>query len=863
MRRRGFTIIEIVVVVTVIAILSSIVILSVVRYQQFARDSQRTAKVTVLAEALEKYYDRTGEYPSCSAISNSDVGTITKAVLPGVDRAAFLTPKSTSDVTNSIICSALTLETDAFAYIGDGSAACLSGAACLNWRIEYLGEQNNEILSVSSRRNTVIATSGVSVITAIAMSSSEVNTAWTAVDNSIGYTLQYSTDNTFLTNLNERELSGTSSAITELSPATQYFFRVRPRANESVGNWSNIASATTLNNYGSLAVASSVEGYWTNAPEGFLIENGQAVSRETYADLFAVIGTTYGVGDGSTTFNVPDSRGRTSVTQNASDVEFATVGQKTGSKTEVLTIAQLPSHTHIQNAHSHSISDPGHNHSQNLHSHTQNVGAPIGSGGGIRRDYNGDGTSASYQHGTPTDNAWPTNNPSATGVTIAAASATNQSTGGGAGHNNIQPSIVKSAAIKYTLPDEGADSYPAGSTIQGYWTTAPEGYALEDGAAVSRSAYSDLFAAIGTTYGAGNGSTTFNLPDSRGYAAVNLNTSESEFNAMGKKVGAKTEVLSIAEMPIHTHVQNAHTHAVSDPGHNHTQNPHSHGQEVSANSGGGALRIDWNSDGPTGSYAQGVSVGSAAGTNNPSLTGVTMGAATATNQNTGGGGSHNEIQPSIVKQSAIKLTPAVADSATKIAPGTSVSGWWSAAPSGYLVENGAAVSRATYASLFAVIGTTYGSGDGSTTFNLPDSRGRVGVSRNASDVEFDTMGKKYGTKVETLTIAQIPSHTHVQNAHSHGVSDPGHNHTQNGHTHPQIVTAPTGGGSGIRFDYDADGNGLYYSQGITTGTTTATNNPSTTGISVVSATAVNQSTGSGQAHDNLQPTITKLFVIKF
>lgn len=51
--------------------------------------------------------------------------------------------------------------------------------------------------------------------------------------------------------------------------------------------------------------------------------------------------------------------------------------------------------------------------------------------------------------------------------------------------------------------------------------------------------------------------------------------------------------------------------------------------------------------------------------------------------------------------------------------------WFAAStpPTGYLKANGAAVSRATYAALFAVVGTTYGSGDGSTTFNLPDLRG--------------------------------------------------------------------------------------------------------------------------------------------
>jgi microcystin-dependent protein len=48
-----------------------------------------------------------------------------------------------------------------------------------------------------------------------------------------------------------------------------------------------------------------------------------------------------------------------------------------------------------------------------------------------------------------------------------------------------------------------------------------------------------------------------------------------------------------------------------------------------------------------------------------------------------------------------------------------------AAPTGYLLCDGSAVSRSTYADLFAILSTTYGSGNGSTTFNLPDFRGRV------------------------------------------------------------------------------------------------------------------------------------------
>lgn len=82
-------------------------------------------------------------------------------------------------------------------------------------------------------------------------------------------------------------------------------------------------------------------------------------------------------------------------------------------------------------------------------------------------------------------------------------------------------------------------------------------------------------------------------------------------------------------------------------------------------------------------------------------------------------------------------------------------------PSGYLEENGAAVSRTTFADLFAAIGTMFGSGDGSTTFNLPNSKGRVSIGLNSSDTWFDELGERGGEKEHLLTIAEMPAHHHA------------------------------------------------------------------------------------------------------
>ena len=85
------------------------------------------------------------------------------------------------------------------------------------------------------------------------------------------------------------------------------------------------------------------------------------------------------------------------------------------------------------------------------------------------------------------------------------------------------------------------------------------------------------------------------------------------------------------------------------------------------------------------------------------------------------------------------------------------------APTGWLICDGSAVSRTTYANLFSVIGTTYGKGDGSTTFNIPDLQGRVPVGYKSSDTSFDTIGETGGEKTHTLTIDEMPSHNHSVN----------------------------------------------------------------------------------------------------
>lgn len=215
------------------------------------------------------------------------------------------------------------------------------------------------------------------------------------------------------------------------------------------------------------------------------------------------------------------------------------------------------------------------------------------------------------------------------------------------------------------------------------------------------------------------------------------------------------------------------------------------------------------------------------------------------------------------------------------------------APSGYLLANGAAVLRTgVTADLFAVVGTTYGVGDGVTTFNLPNMNGRVPVGRDAAQAEFDVLGEVGGVKSVTLT--QVPVHTH-------GVTDPSHNHGQNSHNHTQnshdhgassddnqtgdhrhsidgddgfriLITHGAGGdrannqAGGTQTPYtfsNMDLDGAHNHDISTTVFGNTATNQGFTAVNIASGTGVTvNQTGVNEAHTNLQPYITVNYLVK-
>lgn len=186
-------------------------------------------------------------------------------------------------------------------------------------------------------------------------------------------------------------------------------------------------------------------------------------------------------------------------------------------------------------------------------------------------------------------------------------------------------------------------------------------------------------------------------------------------------------------------------------------------------------------------------------------------------------------------------------------------------PSHFLVCDGSAVSRTTYSDLFDVIGTSFGNGDGSTTFNIPDLSDKVAIGTSSGHL----LGSYGGESSHTLTSAEIPAHVHTIPEHGHAndivMITPELSHT--------ITAQPS-------FTYtrcnSTSSNAVQQAGNSFTGRTNASMSRATAvAISDHPATACTMSgdvtdcaamtsnnTGNGQAHNNMMPYIALIYLIQ-
>ena len=248
--RRGFTLIELIVVIAIIGILATISVIGFSRYQAETRDARRASSISVIAESLEKYYDANGEYPSCTAITATPP-TISTDTLKNIDTKILIAPQAPSSTENSIKCTGTgnTLTTngvDFFEYQGDGSESCNTDGSCLKYTLKYKKESNNTIASLDSRRNASIATSGnITNLTANSLSFSSINLSWQKVSNAISYNIEQSNDINFTTGVVAFNSNTNSAVAGGLTAGNTYYYRVMPVGSSGTAQWSNKAVATT------------------------------------------------------------------------------------------------------------------------------------------------------------------------------------------------------------------------------------------------------------------------------------------------------------------------------------------------------------------------------------------------------------------------------------------------------------------------------------------------------------------------------------------------------------------------------------------------------------------------------------------
>jgi microcystin-dependent protein len=162
----------------------------------------------------------------------------------------------------------------------------------------------------------------------------------------------------------------------------------------------------------------------------------------------------------------------------------------------------------------------------------------------------------------------------------------------------------------------------------------------------------------------------------------------------------------------------------------------------------------------------------------------------------------------------------------------------SAVPTGFLECNGQAVSRTTYSALFTAIGTTYGAGDGSSTFNVPDLQDNVPIGKSGTKALASTGGANTvansgnvggSTANATISTAQMPSHSHIQK------NSPGQGNPSTGAFLRQNYASGSNNNTNVSTHTDGSGTGHAHNM---------------------------SATFSGSANSVLQPYLTVIYIIK-
>jgi len=301
-RVRGFTIVELVVVIVVLGILAAITTVGLVRYQMTSRDAQRSARATILTESLEKYFDKNGEYPGCQAVTGTP-HDVTDAVFPGLDPEVLLTPSHAPSETNSIKCNDLTTtqDPDIFAYVGDDSDTCAEGDACLRWTFKYKEEASSSVKEIISRRDADTPTAGAPTVTGTVVGYTGLQLKWNKVLQAEGYAIDFSSTDDFsadVTTIRTATNSRTLTAADGITPGSTYFIRVAGIILGSSGEYSTAINLSTSDRptiTASVSNFTTIKATWNGDPiaTSYSVQISASPTFNPLLKSVSVTGTTY------------------------------------------------------------------------------------------------------------------------------------------------------------------------------------------------------------------------------------------------------------------------------------------------------------------------------------------------------------------------------------------------------------------------------------------------------------------------------------------------------------------------------------------------------------------------------------------
>lgn len=158
--RRGFTIIELIVVITVLGILSSLSFIGYINIQKQSRDSQRMSSAVVVSESLEKYFSQHGEYPSVASMTVANANTV-KQLLGITNINSLIMPNAPAGTTVNAWKAGTASTTNKLTYTAntDTASGCLTGTAptdvCIDYRIQYYLEGTGAVETIVSRNKSL------------------------------------------------------------------------------------------------------------------------------------------------------------------------------------------------------------------------------------------------------------------------------------------------------------------------------------------------------------------------------------------------------------------------------------------------------------------------------------------------------------------------------------------------------------------------------------------------------------------------------------------------------------------------------------------------------------------------------------